>query len=224
MTRMFVAVIPPDEVLDDLEAFLEPRRGEVPFRWTDPEQWHLTLAFSRDVPERSYDDLVDRLARAARKRSPIEARILGGGAFPNVGRAKIVYAGVETDREELRRMATGARAAVAKAGAEVDGHRFTPHLTLARITQGRRGEQVRAAARRVRRTDMDRRGDRPWSRRTSARDRATGPGTRSSRPSASAALVAIQCPTTLLRVVDDPLRVAVVVAALGVPRLVRGLA
>jgi len=135
MTRMFVAVIPPDEVLDDLEAFLEPRRGEVPFRWTDPEQWHLTLAFSRDVPERSYDDLVDRLARAARKRSPIEARIVGGGAFPNVGRAKIIYAGVETDREELRRMATGARAAVSKAGAEVDGQRFTPHLTLARINK-----------------------------------------------------------------------------------------
>jgi 2'-5' RNA ligase len=142
MTRMFVAVIPPDEVLDDLEAFITPRRGEVPFRWTDPEQWHLTLAFSRDVPDRSYDDLVDRLARAARKRSPIEARILGGGAFPNVGRAKIVYAGVETDREELRRMATGARAAVAKAGAEVDGHHFTPHLTLARITKSVEASKV----------------------------------------------------------------------------------
>jgi len=135
MTRMFVAAIPPDDVLEDLEAFVSPRRGAVPFRWTDPEQWHLTLAFSRDVPERAYDDLVDRLARAARKRNPTEARILGGGAFPHVGRAKILYAGVETDREELRRMATGARAAVAKAGAEVDGQHFTPHLTLARITR-----------------------------------------------------------------------------------------
>ena len=97
MTRMFVAVIPPDHVLDDLEAFITPRRGEVPFRWTDPEQWHLTLAFSRDVPDRSYDDLVDRLTRAAAKRHPVEARVAGGGAFPNVGRAKIVYAGLDTD-------------------------------------------------------------------------------------------------------------------------------
>ena len=136
MTRMFVAVIPPDDVLEDLEAFIDPRRGLVPFRWTEPEQWHLTLVFSRDVPERAYDDLVDRLARAARRRSPIEARIAGGGAFPNVGRAKIVYAGVETDREELRRMATGAKSAVTKAGAVVDGQHFTPHLTLARITRG----------------------------------------------------------------------------------------
>jgi 2'-5' RNA ligase len=135
MTRMFVAVIPPDSVIEDLEEFLAPRREATPFRWTHPDQWHLTLAFSGNVPDRSYDDLVDRLGRAARKRHPVEARITGGGAFPHVGRAKIVYAGVQTDREELRRMATGARAAVAKSGAEVDGQRFTPHLTLARINR-----------------------------------------------------------------------------------------
>ncbi len=131
--RMFVAVIPPEPVIEDLEEFVGPRRGEVPFRWTQPDQWHLTLAFSREVPDRSYDDLVDRLARAARKRTPVEARIAGGGAFPNVGRARVVYAGVQTDAEELRRTATGARAAIAKSGAEVDGQRFKPHLTLARM-------------------------------------------------------------------------------------------
>src|SRR3954469_14445916 len=102
MTRMFVAVIPPDEVLEDLEEFVSPRRGEVPFRWTDPEQWHLTLAFSSNVPDRSYDDLVARLTRAARKRHPVDARVAGGGAFPNVARARVVYAGIDTDREELR--------------------------------------------------------------------------------------------------------------------------
>lgn len=137
MTRMFVAVVPPERVLEDLEAFVAPRREAAPFRWTRPEQWHLTLAFSGDVPDRSYDDLVDRLARAARKRHPVEARIAGGGAFPNVGRARVVYAGIDTledtGAEELRRMATGARAAVAKSGAEVDGQRFKAHLTLARL-------------------------------------------------------------------------------------------
>jgi 2'-5' RNA ligase len=130
---MFVAVIPPDNVVEDLEEFVGPRREGMPFRWTQPDQWHLTLAFSGEVPDRSFDDLVDRLGRAARKRSPVGARIAGGGAFPNVGRAKILFAGVDTDAEEMRRMATGARAAVARSGAEVDGQRFRPHLTLARI-------------------------------------------------------------------------------------------
>jgi 2'-5' RNA ligase len=134
MTRMFVAVVPPEGVVEDLEEFLAPRREAAEFRWTVPDQWHLTLAFSPNVPDRSYDDLVARLTRAAAKRSPMQARIAGGGAFPNVGRAKVLFAGVEThDQEELRRAATGARAALVKAGAEVDGQRFRPHLTLARM-------------------------------------------------------------------------------------------
>lgn len=131
--RMFVAVVPPDHVVEHLEEFLAPRREAAPFRWTLPEQFHLTLAFSGNVPDRSYDDLVARLERAARKRSPMPARIAGGGAFPNVGRARVLFAGVETDGEELARTATGARAALSKAGAGVDGQRFRPHLTLARI-------------------------------------------------------------------------------------------
>ena len=133
--RMFLAVIPPEAATEDLEEFLAPRREAAPLRWTSSEQWHLTLAFSADVPDRSYDDLVDRMVRAARKRSPVEARVSGGGAFPHVGRAKVLYAGVEADLEELRRMATGARAALSKSGAGVDGQRFRPHLTLARASR-----------------------------------------------------------------------------------------
>ncbi|HET6167714.1 MAG TPA: RNA 2',3'-cyclic phosphodiesterase [Marmoricola sp.] len=131
---MFVAAVPPSEVLEDLEEFLAVRRDAASFRWTVPEQWHVTLAFLADVAERSYDDLVDRLARAAGKRHPMRATITGGGAFPNVGRARVVWAGVDLDdREELRRLATGCRAAASKAGIEVAGDRFKPHVTLARL-------------------------------------------------------------------------------------------
>ncbi|MEO7352268.1 MAG: RNA 2',3'-cyclic phosphodiesterase [Marmoricola sp.] len=131
--RMFVAVVPADDVLEDLEEFLAPRRATAPFRWSTPEQWHLTLAFAEDVLDRTYDDLVGRLTDAAGKRRPIEASIAGGGAFPHVGRAKVLYAGVETDVQELERIATGARNALSTAGVDVDGQRFRPHLTLSRM-------------------------------------------------------------------------------------------
>lgn len=133
VTRMFVAVIPPEDVLDDLEDFLAPRREAAPFRWSAQEQWHLTLAFAAHVPDRAYDELVARLAGAAAKRHPIEARIAGGGAFPHVGRAKVLYAGIEADGEELTRLATGTRNAVGTSGVVTDGQRFRPHLTLARM-------------------------------------------------------------------------------------------
>ena len=74
---MFVAVIPPEVVLDELEEFVGPRREVSPFRWTRPEQWHLTLAFAEHIPDRAYDELLMRLAGAARKRRSVEARIAG---------------------------------------------------------------------------------------------------------------------------------------------------
>ncbi len=134
--RMFAAVLPPEPVLDAIEEFWSVRRESGSFRWSAREQWHLTLAFYAEVPERSYDDLVERLARAARKRHPMTVALAGGGAFPNAARAKVLWAGVEAspdDEEELRRLATGCRAAGNRAGVPPDGQRFRAHLTLARL-------------------------------------------------------------------------------------------
>ncbi len=133
--RMFVALVPPAPVVADLAAFLEPRQDAEPgFRWTVPEQWHVTLAFMGQVADRHLDDLLARLERAAGRRTGFPVSFAGAGAFPNPARAKVLFAGVDAGghQEELRRLATGARAAASKAGAETDGGRFHAHLTLAR--------------------------------------------------------------------------------------------
>jgi 2'-5' RNA ligase len=66
--RAFVAVVPPAEAVEHLDAFLDVRRAAAPFRWTAPEQVHVTLAFFADAPDRSHDDLAERLGRAAARR------------------------------------------------------------------------------------------------------------------------------------------------------------
>lgn len=134
--RMFVAVRPSVDALEDLDAFLDVRRESASFRWTQLDQVHLTLAFLAEVPDRSLDELGERLARAARKRTPLTTRITGGGAFPHAAKARVLWAGLdlgEPAKEELRRLATGARAAATKSGVAVDGQRFRPHLTVARM-------------------------------------------------------------------------------------------
>ncbi|MER3453020.1 MAG: RNA 2',3'-cyclic phosphodiesterase, partial [Acidimicrobiia bacterium] len=47
--RLFVAVWPPEEVLDVVAKL--PRPGVVGLRWTSREQWHVTLRFFGSVPE-----------------------------------------------------------------------------------------------------------------------------------------------------------------------------
>ncbi|MGH3495858.1 MAG: RNA 2',3'-cyclic phosphodiesterase [Nocardioidaceae bacterium] len=166
--RMFVAVVPPDKILDELGSFLETRRDvDAPLRWTSPEQWHLTLAFLGSVDDRHLDELTERLARAAGKRAPFALRLAGGGGFPDVARARVLWMGLAVTwpaglpgrddpsaadpmgptclararqvsaSEELSRLATGARSAASKTGIAVDGARFHPHLTLARLNHPR---------------------------------------------------------------------------------------
>jgi 2'-5' RNA ligase len=132
--RLFAALLPPEEVVEDLDDFLSVRREHGEFRWA--ADFHLTLAFLPSVADRHLDELVERLGRAAGRRTRFTARVAGGGAFPNAARARVLWAGLETDeagRTELDRLATGAKAAAVKSGVTVDGQRFRPHLTLARL-------------------------------------------------------------------------------------------
>lgn len=133
---MFVALTPPLEALEHLAEFWEPRTQADPeIRWVDPEQWHLTLAFLPAVPQRALDDLEERLERAARRRDAFECALRGGGVFPDVPRARVLWAAVaEADGAgALARLAMGVRASANRAGAAPEGGRFRPHLTLARF-------------------------------------------------------------------------------------------
>jgi len=132
--RMFVAVRPPEPVLADLADYVEPRRDvDSPLRWSHPEQWHVTLAFLPSVTDRVLDDLVERLAETATGRPPFELQLAGAGAFPNPGRAKVLWAGVGGDTAALTHLAGNLRSAAGRAGTHVDGGEFRPHVTLARI-------------------------------------------------------------------------------------------
>jgi 2'-5' RNA ligase len=134
--RLFVAVVPPEEVLEDLASFVEPRQDvDSPLRWAAAESWHLTLAFMASVPERNVDQLTERLTRVAARRHPFNLQITGAGSFPNAARAKVLWAGVDGDTEHLGKLSVGARAAAAKSGIDVDGSKYRPHLTLARLTR-----------------------------------------------------------------------------------------
>ncbi|MGZ4543140.1 MAG: RNA 2',3'-cyclic phosphodiesterase [Mycobacteriaceae bacterium] len=138
--RMFVALIPPENVIDDLDTFLRAGQGgaasSTSLRWTARAQWHITLTFMPAVAQRQLDDLMKRLDRAAGRRGSFVLSLAGSVAFPRADRARVLGVGVDaSDAEELRRLAVGTHAAAARSGAEVARGRFHPHLTLARLRQ-----------------------------------------------------------------------------------------
>ncbi len=139
--RMFVAIEPSPDAVEHLDEFLAVRRESGPeVRWTSPSRWHLTLAFMGAAPDRVVEDVVDGAGAVADRSAPIGLAATGGGCFPDVTRAKVLWAGVDGvggaggSVEELGRLARGVRSACAMAGAAPQGGAFVPHLTVGRFS------------------------------------------------------------------------------------------
>lgn len=137
-TRLFAALVPPEHAVEHLDEFLEPRRASAPdFRWTIPDQFHVTLAFMPSVREDLVDLYIDRFADGL-ARTPVPVlRLSGPVAFPDAARTRALATGVVAESEGadvvLERIAGRARNAAVNVGIEVDGGRFRPHVTVARL-------------------------------------------------------------------------------------------
>lgn len=142
--RLFAAIVPPSDALDHLEEFLEPRQEATAqdgsLRWSAASQFHVTLAFMPSVPESLVDDYVDRLADGLARTPVPVVRLAGPVTFPNPVQTRVLAVGVVPESEGadvvLERVAGRCRNAAVTIGAEVDGQRFRPHLTIARLRRG----------------------------------------------------------------------------------------
>lgn len=140
--RVFVAVVPPAPVVEAVEEFLQPRRDALAaqgrWRWTRSEHLHLTLAFVPDLDAWREEGLVEAGEEFAARQQPLDLCLSGAGAFPDPGAARVLWAGVDEERPgTLADWAAGTRRVLSRAGARVEGTRFTPHVTLARSVGGR---------------------------------------------------------------------------------------
>jgi RNA 2',3'-cyclic 3'-phosphodiesterase len=127
--RLFVALVPPVAVLDEIAAEINRLRPAAPdLRWSKRDQWHVTLVFLGEVEERRTPGLAERLGRAAHRHEAFELSFSGGGRFTH----SILWAGVGGDRDRLRALAGSVAAAARRAGVDLADRTYRPHLTLAR--------------------------------------------------------------------------------------------
>lgn len=134
--RLFVAVTPPEAVLDEVGAAVAPyARWSSDVRWIPKERQHLTLSFLGDVDDDRVERLSPRLDRVAADRSPLELQVAGSGAFPRTSRARVLWLGLSGDRDLLVELATAVSAAARHSDIEQEKRKFSPHLTLARCRE-----------------------------------------------------------------------------------------
>lgn len=118
MSRLFVGLWPPDEVLDRIADLPHPAIDGL--RWTTRDQWHVTLQFLGDVSE---SEIGTRLGRERWVIKPF--RLSLGPRTTLLGKDNLV---LPAQAPELNRLAS----AVGRATGVDRTNRFRGHLTLAR--------------------------------------------------------------------------------------------
>ena len=125
MARLFVAVWPPEEVVEHVRSLR--RKDQRGVRFVPPENWHITLRFLGEVGEREVTTALDERERGG---SPTVARL--GPAVDVLGERALVIpvAGLDELARSIER--------ATKHLGEPPGKRFVGHLTLARCARGAR--------------------------------------------------------------------------------------
>lgn len=130
-----MAVVPPPDVLDALQRWLDgvraaPAAAPAPtaegLRWTTRRQWHVTLRFLGDASLRAATEAVTAIAAA-----PARAEL--GPGLRRLGRGVLCL-----PAHGLDDLAEAVAVATARVGRPPERRPFRGHLTLARVRAGRR--------------------------------------------------------------------------------------
>ena len=135
--RMFVALSIPSKEKKKIHRAAGPlREGDLPVRWVEPENYHITLKFLGDVQIDRVDPLSKALEDIAGSNVAFEAQVRGFGAFPTIRRPNVLWLGV-TPSAALRCLKHDLERGLVECGFEQEPRGFHPHLTLGRV--GRNG-------------------------------------------------------------------------------------
>jgi 2'-5' RNA ligase len=126
MLRLFVGIEFPPELKLHL-SLLET--GIAGAKWVDAGNFHLTLRFIGEVSEAVAADIDAALGRVRARRFTLQ--LAGTGIFGG-GKPRALWVGVER-HPELVTLHDRIEQGLIRIGLEPEPHKFTPHVTLARL-------------------------------------------------------------------------------------------
>ena len=135
--RAFIAIEMADAVrasLSSLQGRLRPH--EHPYvKWVDPKSIHLTLKFLGNIEQQQVSQIEEAISQASQGVSPFQLQLGGLGAFPSLGRPRVIWVAMTGEIERLVTLQKGIDQALVPLGFAIESRPFTPHLTLGRLRE-----------------------------------------------------------------------------------------
>jgi 2'-5' RNA ligase len=133
MKRIFIAVkIDPGENLMNMISILKSGLKDERIKWTESENYHITLAFLGDTEETKIKAINNMLRITCEGFGEFEINIKGAGVFKNFSDPRIIWSGIETS-EKMNKLYDCIKSGLKDTGISLEERPFRPHLTLGRI-------------------------------------------------------------------------------------------
>ena len=157
--RTFIAIELPEQVKALLARLQERlrRTGNDAVKWVDPQGIHLTLRFLGEIPASHLPDIERALMQAAQRSEPFWLETDGVGAFPSIGRPRVIWVAVQGDVAALQRLKMAVDEALRPLRFPPEDRPFSPHLTLGRVRPSASPQEIRGLAALLRSTSWEER-------------------------------------------------------------------
>jgi 2'-5' RNA ligase len=145
MLRLFIALPLPHEVETELGRLLDLLRPIGPeVKWVPAKNIHLTVKFLGDTEEKLVDKITSAIDQVAAAYQPFESVMDRVGGFPNLRRPRVIWVGRTEPTENAARMARDIDLRMRELRFEKEKRGFKAHLTLGRVREGRRIDDLAA--------------------------------------------------------------------------------
>jgi RNA 2',3'-cyclic 3'-phosphodiesterase len=129
--RLFTGLDLPADLVGRLADLLDRLRPTARIAWSSPGNLHITTKFIGEWPEERIDEL--RSALAPLEAPPVPVHVAGLGFYPTARSPRVFWCGVEAPG--LAELAARTDRVTARLGIQSEKRAYSPHLTLARISE-----------------------------------------------------------------------------------------
>ncbi|MFH1435173.1 MAG: RNA 2',3'-cyclic phosphodiesterase [Pseudomonadota bacterium] len=109
-------------------------KGNWIVRWVHPDNVHITLRFIGDMDAPLVSMVKERLQRLSQINA-FGITVKGLGAFPSFGSPRVIWVGIEDEKERLGNLAARINDELGGLGFKSETRKFRPHVTIGRVAR-----------------------------------------------------------------------------------------
>jgi 2'-5' RNA ligase len=135
--RIFIAVELNSEVKNKInEVVSSIKNYNLPVKWVEKDNLHITLKFLGEVKENKINDLTKLLKNEVEKNNRFTLKVEGLGAFPNNKKPRVIWVGTTDGKDKICDIAQKLEESLPKNGfGKKEEKPFSSHITIGRVKE-----------------------------------------------------------------------------------------